>query len=319
MRCARRFACASPRRLPAEPVLQRACAATTPTARRDRALPRDAGRRRWRTARAPMIGMCTPESKIAGTVCLREADCPAGQGCVLYGARTSLRVCRAGGTKSLGSACAGGRRVPQRRVLRPRLPRQRRPEPRATARGRAASTATAVPDQTCARLVVGNNGTPRDPLDDLVVGYCRTLFAPIAAAAAERRELRRAPERLGRLRHRARPLLQEGRRRPASPVHDRVLTARWAPNAASGPRFARRLLPDLRLRRRTATLGRRTLCPGTSSACAQRGGPDEPISACYEKCVPGGGRLQPRERGLRRANRRRRRAPASICLVASGT
>ena len=35
------------------------------------------------------------------------------------------------------------------------------------------------------RLVVGNNGSGGDPLDDLVVGYCRTLFAPIAAAGCQ--------------------------------------------------------------------------------------------------------------------------------------
>src|SRR5262249_10823721 len=43
--------------------------------------------------RTAMVGMCTPESKIAGTICARESACPAGQGCDLYGARTALRIC----------------------------------------------------------------------------------------------------------------------------------------------------------------------------------------------------------------------------------
>ena len=29
-------------------------------------------------------------------------------------------------------------------------------------------------------------------------------------------------------------------------------------------------------------------CLGANSICAQRGGPDEPIAACYEKCTAGG-------------------------------
>jgi len=54
--------------------------------------------------RRPVIGMCTPASKITGKVCVREADCDPGQGCVNYGGRTSLRVCRAGGAKACPSS-----------------------------------------------------------------------------------------------------------------------------------------------------------------------------------------------------------------------
>ncbi len=56
------------------------------------------------------VGMCTPASKIAGTPCARESDCPAnqrGEGCVGDGTRTTLTVCKpTGGTKSVGQPCA---------------------------------------------------------------------------------------------------------------------------------------------------------------------------------------------------------------------
>ena len=71
-----------------------------------RALPGAPDARALADGRRAMIGMCTPESKIVGTVACARRMCPPGQGCVLYGARTSLRICRAGGTKSLGTACA---------------------------------------------------------------------------------------------------------------------------------------------------------------------------------------------------------------------
>ena len=53
-------------------------------------------------------------------------------------------------------------------------------------------------DPRCTRLVVGNNGTPDDPLeDDLVSGYCQTLFPPIRDPILRgRRGPRGAPGRL---------------------------------------------------------------------------------------------------------------------------
>ena len=58
-------------------------------------------------------------------------------------------------------------------------------------------------------------------------------------------------------------------------------------------------------------------CPGNST-CAQRGGPDEPISACYEKCVPGGTACS-RASGGYVCESVTPTAQPSVCLVSSGT
>ena len=127
----------------------RGCAATTPTARRTRAASSVPTPVALADGRRPVIGMCTPESKIAGKVCVREADCDAGQGCVHYGGRTSLRICRAGGAKSLGTACAAPGecrsgecfdrdchvpRRPEPRLLLGRVQREQRLRPRSALR-----------------------------------------------------------------------------------------------------------------------------------------------------------------------------------------
>jgi hypothetical protein len=53
------------------------------------------------------VGLCTPMSKIAGTACVRERDCAATEGCLGYGARTALRICRASaGTKAMSQKMA---------------------------------------------------------------------------------------------------------------------------------------------------------------------------------------------------------------------
>ena len=70
------------------------CAATTPTARRR---PAASSTRRRRARQLGRQGRdCTPSSKIAGTACMRESDCPAGQGLRRRTAtRTALTVCKA--------------------------------------------------------------------------------------------------------------------------------------------------------------------------------------------------------------------------------
>ena len=107
-------------RLRGQPVLL----AALPQRRRLPAARRAASSTRHRAladTRRAMIGMCTPESKIAGTVCVREAMCPAGQGCVLYGGRTSLQDLPRRRHQVGRHGVRGGLRVPQRRMLRPRL------------------------------------------------------------------------------------------------------------------------------------------------------------------------------------------------------
>jgi len=59
-------------------------------------------------------------------------------------------------------------------------------------------------------------------------------------------------------------------------------------------------------------------CPGSNSVCAQRGGPDEPISACYEKCAPGGTACSRASAGYA-CESATPGTPPSVCLVASGT
>jgi hypothetical protein len=59
-------------------------------------------------------------------------------------------------------------------------------------------------------------------------------------------------------------------------------------------------------------------CPGTNSLCGQRGGPDEPISACYEKCTLGGAACSRASAGYR-CESLNVSDPPSVCLVNSGT
>ena len=315
MRCADDTLCIAAVDFPSSPFCQRMCRNDDDCPCGARCLERPTRRRADGRPSRRVSGCARRRPKIAGTVCLRESGCPPGQGCVLYGGRTSLRICRAGGAKSLGTLCAGASRVPQRRVLRPRLPRLTAGNAPYCS-GACSVNSDCGPDQGCVRLVVGNNGTPGDPLDDLVVGYCHTLFAPVAATGcASDAACVARPERLGRLRlaHGLCYKQGAGARHPPAPAR---WTARWG-RLQHRAALPRRLLPDVRLRSPTATSGA-DACPGTNSQCAQRGGPDEPISACYEKCVAGGRRLQPRQLRLRVRIGDARSLP-SVCLVGSGT
>ena len=182
MRCAADSLCVTVAEFPQSPFCSAMCRndADCPIAG---ALPGAADKAALPDGVRPLVGMCVPESKIMGRACVREADCAASEGCRFVGARSSYRVCRATtATKSLGQACGSPRRVPQRRVLRPRLAR-RSGANRAACSGACTVSSDCGADQRCARLVVGNNGTPNDPLDDLVSGYCRTLFEPTPALA----------------------------------------------------------------------------------------------------------------------------------------
>ena len=214
-----------------------------------------------------------------------------GRGACSTARAPAVRDCKAGGTKSPGRSLHRGRRVPQRRVLRPQLQRQRRRQPRATARASAHVNSDCGPDQRCVRLVVGNNGTIDDPLDDVVVGYCRTLFVPTDQRGAARTsaECVDPGQRRGHLRPDARHLLQGGR-------------GHGGPCAADG---ALRPGPDLRAR--AALRGRRLraaaarpagatgvdACPGRAARSAASAASDEPLYRCYEGCATAGGVLAP--------------------------
>jgi hypothetical protein len=131
------------------------------------------------------LAFCTPKAKIPAMACAREGDCPADQGCVSYGARTSLLVCKkTGGMKSLGDACASGAQCRSGECYDRafRLPAM---GSRTYCSGNCKKNSDCSPDQRCARIVLANNATPADPRDDVVAGYCETLFVPSASAGCK--------------------------------------------------------------------------------------------------------------------------------------
>jgi hypothetical protein len=266
--------------------------------------------------RRPIIGMCTPKAKIAGTECQREAGCQAGQGCVLYGGRTSLRVCRAGGTKSLGTACAAASECRSGQCFdRELYVPQTGGGNRAYCSGLCNVNSDCGPDQSCVRLVVGNNGSPENPLDDLVVGFCRTLFVPVASTACQTD---------------AQCVARQNGSDTCDAVHGLCYRKAAVPGSACtteadcpvngecslGPRFVGGYCQTFGCD--TAATSGVDACPGTNSVCAQRGGPDEPISGCYEKCTPGGGACSRANVGYA-CEAPTPTALPSVCLVGSGT
>jgi hypothetical protein len=265
------------------------------------------------------VGLCTPMSKIAGTPCVRERDCAATEGCLSYGpqpSRTSLRICRAAaGSKSLGDACnapsecRSGECYDRNWVVA-------NTANRAACSGACTVNSDCGADQRCARLVIGNNGTPTDPTDDVVAGYCRTLFPPAIAS-----DCNTDTNCVAR---------QDGSD-TCDVTHGLCYRAAAAPGSActadsgcmldgtcsTGPRFLNGYCQTFGCSA-TATSGV-DACPGAGSACATRGGPDEPIAGCYAGC---GGTAQPAcgraAEGYVCASPTPG-APASICLVNGGT
>jgi hypothetical protein len=236
--------------------------------------------------RRPTIGMCTPLTKIGGTPCVREADCPAAQGCTLYGARTTLRICRAGGAQSLGAACTASSQCRSGECY-DRDFHLYGGQNRAYCSGVCNVNSDCGRDQTCARLVVGNNGTPGDPLDDLVAGYCRTLFVAVATTGCGT-----DAECVGGQNVSADTCdVAHGLcYRKAALPGSACVTDTDCPvggECSTGPRFTGGYCQTFGCDP-AATSGVNA-CAGPNSLCAQRGGPDEPISGCYEKCAPGGG------------------------------
>jgi hypothetical protein len=265
--------------------------------------------------RRPTIGMCTPRDKIAGTSCQREAGCAAGQGCVLYGGRTSLLICRAGGAKSLGTACAAPDECRSKQCFDRdlRLP-QTGGGNRAYCSGVCSVNSDCGPDQRCTRLVVGNNGSPENPIDDLVVGFCRTLFVSVPSTACQ-----------SDAECAARPDGSDGcdltyglcYRKGALPG-SACASEGDCPlggECSMGPRFTGGYC--LTYGCDAAATSGVDAC-GTNSACAQRGGPDEPIAACYEKCTPGGTACSRASAGYV-CDSVTPSVPPTVCLSGSGT
>jgi hypothetical protein len=264
--------------------------------------------------RHPLVGMCTPETKIGGTICVREAQCPAGQGCVLFGARTALRICKAGGAKSLGTACAAGTECRSGECY-DRDFHVSNGGNRAYCSGACNLNSDCGSDQTCARLVVGNNGTPSDPLDDLVAGYCRTLFAPVAATACSTDAGCAALQNGSDTCDVTHGLCYRKAAVPGSACASET-GCPLGGDCSTGPRFVNGYCQTFGCDA-AATSGVNA-CPGTNSICAQRGGPDEPISGCYEKCAPTGAACSRASDGYS-CQSATSSAPPSICLVGNGT
>jgi hypothetical protein len=170
-------------------------------------------------------------------------------------------------------------------------------------------------DQHCVRLVVGNNGTLDNPLDDLVSGYCQTLFPPLASS-----DCQSSADCVARANGSDSCDVAHGTcYRSGAKPGSRCASETDCPSGAvcsTGPRFAGGYCqtfgcsPD-------ATTGP-DACPGTNSVCAQRGGPDEPIAGCYEGCGSGANSCSRASEGYS-CQAPRSGLPATICLVTGGT
>ena len=260
------------------------------------------------------VGMCTPASKIAGTPCVRERDCAPTEGCKFYGGRTSLLICRpSAGAKSLGEACAGNAECRSGECYDRDF--HLYGGQRAYCSGACTVNSDCGADQRCVRLVVGNNGTPSDPLDDLLSGYCQTLFPPALAS-----DCQVSADCVARADGSDTCDVAHGLcyRQAAAPGDACTSEAECPLGAAcsTGPRFLGGYCQTFGCAP-GATSGV-DACPGANSACVQRGGPDEPIAACYEGCAPGANTCSRAAEGYDCEAPTAGAAP-SICLVKSGT
>jgi hypothetical protein len=263
------------------------------------------------TTRA-LIGMCTPAGKITGKACTREADCDAPAGCVFYAGRTGFRVCRAtGGTKAMGAACANNADCRSGECY-DRNGTQNGGANRTFCSGPCVHNSDCGADQRCARLVVSNNGTPTDPLDDLVSGYCQTLFPPTAAEDCETDANCVARQDGSDTCDVTHGLCYKKSAVSGSPCA-RDTECMFGGICSTGPRFLGGYCQIFGCQP-GATVPAVDTCPGAGSACAIRGGPDEPIGACYEGCTP----ATPCSRANYSCEPPITGATPSICLSGSG-
>lgn len=260
------------------------------------------------------VGMCTPMSKILGPACVRERDCAANQGCVSYGARTNLRVCRnATGTKPLGAVCTGNADCRSGECYDRDF--HLYGGQRAYCSGACGVNSDCGPDQHCVRLVAGNNGTPDNPLDDVVSGYCQTLFPPSPSGDCGTDADCVARQNGSDTCDTAHGVCYRGAALPG----DACTVDTECPvggTCSAGVRFVGGYCQTF-----GCALGATTgvdACLGSKSLCAQRGGPDEPIAACYEGCVTPPQTCNRTSEGYGCVAAKSVQAP-SICLSSNGT
>jgi hypothetical protein len=230
------------------------------------------------------LGFCIPADKLGQTPCTREADCAATEGCLSYGPRTTLFTCQpAAGNKAVGEACSGGAQCRSGDCL-DRDGHVGAGQSRAFCAAVCAKNSDCGADQRCLRTVFNNNGTPSEPRDDVVVGYCRTLFVPTAAAGCQNDGDCTARADGSDTCQTTYGLCYKAAAAIGAPCAGDAACAVGA-TCATGPRFpggacvaagcdpAATAAPDA--------------CPGTNSVCTQRAS-DQPVHVCYEACVLAG-------------------------------
>jgi hypothetical protein len=320
MHCADDTLCIASPDFPSQPFCSTMC-------RNDADCPASSSCLEYQTVTAPdgsaaKVGYCTPSSKIAATPCARERDCPAGQGCVPEGTRTALTVCKtaaAGATKTVGQACSGNADCLSGACF-DRLFRVNGGNNKTFCSSVCAVNSDCGPDQMCARLVQNNNGTLSDPTDDVVAGECQTLFTPIGASGCGVD---------------ADCVAMANGSDSCDAVHGLCYNKAAVPGVActadtgcmlggvcsTGSRFPGGYCQTFGCAPNpTGSTPAVDLCLGTGSACAQRGGPDAPLHACYDGCQLGSdaGPLMCFRSGYACSSPLPNQ-PASICLAQTGT
>jgi hypothetical protein len=168
-------------------------------------------------------------------------------------------------------------------------------------------------DQRCTRIVLNNNDTPADPFDDVVTGYCQSLFAPTMAESCA----------------------SDGA--CAGSGADKCDTKYglcYKAGAPSGAPCATEAQCELGAICRTqddgfpggycqtfgCAAGAATgvdACPGAGSVCTQRSA-DDPLSACYEGCGQAGACTRGAENYVCKPPTSAAGAPGTICLYDKG-
>jgi hypothetical protein len=226
------------------------------------------------------LGFCTPKAKIAGAICAREADCAADAGCVSAGMRTNLLTCqKVGGTKSMGAGCATGAECRSGQCSDRAFHANAN---RSSCSGPCGKSSDCGADQRCALVVLGNNGTPADPRDDLVAGLCQSLFVPIADDGCKADTACTGVAHGGTTCATKYGLCYTAGAPTGAPCAadaECELGAVCTTNQAYPGGYCQTVgcAPG-------AAAGSADSCPGAHPTCAQRGS-DRPLHACYEGCT----------------------------------
>lgn len=257
------------------------------------------------------MGYCTPKAKIKSTICTNEAGCPAGQGCVSYGPRTALLVCKAGGNKSLGDACTGPAQCRSGECLDRDF---KASNGRTYCTGHCKKSSDCGPDQRCARIVLGNNGTPADPFDDVVAGYCQTLFTPSMNDACKNdAECTTGGADTCDKTH---GLCYKAGAVSGAPCTADTGCALGATCATQAQQYPGGYCQTFGCAQGAAA-GSVDSCPGAKDSCSRRF-LDDPLNTCYEGCANGSGCTRSSENYICSPATSAAGAPPTICLYSQG-